>query len=99
MTECPKCKGYGIIGDAVPDILRGRGAIFSSNECDMCRGSGEVQQTNEEWLRSATFEELAGAIYEWHTKGYARGRLEVDLKPITEVVEWLKQQHNNEVEK
>ena len=47
--------------------------------------------TNEEWLRSATFEELAGAIYEWHTKGYARGRLEVDLNPITEVVEWLKQ--------
>lgn len=47
--------------------------------------------TNEEWMRSATFEELAGAIYEWHTKGYARGRLEVDLNPITEVVEWLKQ--------
>lgn len=50
-------------------------------------------QTTEEWLRSATFEELAGAIYEWHTKGYARGRLEVDLNPITEVVEWLKQPH------
>lgn len=49
------------------------------------------KMTNEEWLRSATFEELAGAIYEWHTKGYARGRLEVDLNPITEVVEWLKQ--------
>lgn len=49
------------------------------------------QMTNEQWLRSATFEELAGAIYEWHTKGYARGRLEVDLNPITEVVEWLKQ--------
>ena len=49
--------------------------------------------TNEEWLRSATFEELAGAIYEWHTKGYARGRLEVDLNPITEVVDWLKQPH------
>ena len=52
--------------------------------------------TNEEWLRSATFEELAGAIYEWHTKGYARGRLEVDLNPITEVVEWLKQPHGVE---
>ena len=53
-------------------------------------------QTNEEWLRSATFEEMAGAIYEWHTKGYARGRLEVDLNPITEVVEWLKQPHTKE---
>ena len=91
MTECPKCKGYGIVGSAVPDILRGRGAIFSSNECDMCNGTGEVDMTNEEWLRSATFEELAGAIYEWHTKGYTKGRLEAELNPITEVVEWLKQ--------
>ena len=54
----------------------------------------EHKLTNEEWMRSATFEELAGAIYEWHTKVYARGRLEVDLNPITEVVEWLKEKHN-----
>lgn len=47
--------------------------------------------TNEEWLRSATFEEMAGAIYEWHTKGYARGKNGLPLNPITEVVEWLKQ--------
>ena len=52
-----------------------------------------LEQTNEEMLRGCTFEEMAGAIYEWHTKGYARGRLEVDLNPITEVVEWLKQPH------
>lgn len=52
--------------------------------------------TNEEWMRSATFEELAGAIYEWHTKGYARGRLEAELNPITEVVEWLKEIHHAE---
>ena len=91
MTECPKCKGYGIVGSAVPDILRGRGAIFSSNECDMCHGSGEVEMTNEEWLRSAAFEEMAGKIYAWHTKGYARGKNGLPLNPITEVVEWLKQ--------
>ena len=60
--------------------------------CPMCGGDTlddlvvKGKMTNEEWLRSATFEELAGAIYEWHTKGYARGRLEVDLNPITEVV-------------
>lgn len=49
------------------------------------------KQTNEEWLRSAPFEELAGKIYAWHTKGYARGKNGLPLNPITEVVEWLKQ--------
>ena len=66
MTECPKCKGYGIVGSAVPDILRGRGHIFSSNECDRCHGSGEVsevQMTNEEYLKSCNTEQLA----EWFT--------------------------------
>ena len=59
MTVCPKCKGYGIVGSAVPDILRGRGAIFSSNECDMCHGSGEVPMTNEEWFCGLSTEEKA----------------------------------------
>ena len=49
--------------------------------------------TNEEWLRSATFEELAGAIYEWHTKGYARGKNGLPLNSITDIVEWLKEMH------
>ena len=47
--------------------------------------------TNEEWLRSATFEELAGAIYEWYTLGYTRGKNGKKLNSITEVVEWLKE--------
>lgn len=97
--KCPKCNGTGIDDDRLI--------------CYECGGTGEyepfdtdveldklypTEQTNEEWLRSATFEELAGAIYEWHTKGYARGRLEVDLNPITEVVEWLKQPHTDDKE-
>lgn len=93
MTECPKCKGCGIVGSAVPDILRGRGAIFSSNECDMCHGSGEVQMTNEEWLRIATFEELAGAIYEWYSQGHIEGKFGKQLSSATRVVEWLKEKH------
>ena len=69
MTECPKCKGYGIVGSAVPDILRGRGAIFSSNECDMCHGSGEVEMTNEEWIKSLDTEGLVDYLYEVHKGG------------------------------
>ena len=49
--------------------------------------------TNEEWMRSATFEELAGAIYEWHSAGYTSGRVGLGLNPITEIVEWLKEKH------
>ena len=51
-------------------------------------------QTNEEWLRSATFEEMAGAIYEWHSAGYTKGRIGLPLNPITEIVEWLKEKHD-----
>lgn len=52
--------------------------------------------TNEEWLRSAPFEELAGAIYEWYSSGWVKGKNKKSMKPITEVVEWLKQPHTNE---
>lgn len=50
-------------------------------------------QTNEEWMRSASTEELAGAIYEWYSLGYTRGKNGKKLNPITEVVEWLKEIH------
>ena len=52
-------------------------------------------QTNEEWLRIATMEELAGAIYEWFTLGFTRGKNGKKLNSVTEVVEWLKQPHNS----
>ena len=90
--KCPKCDGKGYVYNALGSF---------NEDCGHCQGTGKVRaegepMTNEEWMRSATFEELAGAIYEWHTKGYARGRLEVDLNPITEVIEWLKQPHGGE---
>ena len=95
MTECPKCKGYGIVGSAVPDILRGRGAIFSSNECDMCHGSGEVPMTNEEWIKQANTEQLA----EWMASVVQKA---ISIKESNSIVmlesaiwweEWLKQPH------
>lgn len=89
--KCEACCGSGYINFWTDD------GHISMRTCRRCDGYGYIkvkQMTNEEWLRTATFEEMAGTIYEWHTKGYARGRLEVDLNPITEVVEWLKQPHN-----
>ena len=49
--------------------------------------------TNEEYIRSCTFEELAGEIYEWYSAGYTTGRVGLPLNSITEIVEWLKEKH------
>ena len=68
-------------------------------KCPMCGGDTlndlvvKGKKTNEEWMRTATTEELAGAMYEWHTKGYARGKNGLPLNPITEIVVWLKEEH------
>lgn len=111
MTECPKCKGYGIVGSAVPDILRGRGHIFSSIECPQCHGSGEVQMTNEEWLHTLNTEQLAEWIISLCVTYFDRtdlsivGAVKESLKINDHydghiqkdlLVEWLKQPHTNE---
>lgn len=49
--------------------------------------------TNEENLRSCSADELAGAIYEWYTLGYTRGKNGKKLNSVTEIVEWLKEIH------
>lgn len=93
MTECPKCKGYGIVGDAVPDILRGRGHVFSSNECPQCHGSGEVEITNEEWLKSLDTEQLAEFLFRVWENGY---HSTIDIRIPFNIpfdTKWLKQTH------
>lgn len=84
MTKCPKCSGAGYIYNNL---------VGYAEDCSVCHGKGEVQ-TNEEMLRGCTFEEMAGAIYEWYTLGYTRGKNGVKLNSITEVVEWLKEKHD-----
>ena len=49
--------------------------------------------TNEEFIRSCTTEELAGAIYEWHSLGYTRHRIGRNLDDATIVLDWLKEKH------
>ena len=100
MTECPKCKGYGIVGSAVPDILRGRGAIFSSNECDMCHGSGEVQMTEQEYLQTCNTEQLANAFFEYrYVNATPRQKLWMSASEEcikTDIMGWLKQPYTKE---
>ncbi|SDC70193.1 hypothetical protein SAMN04487864_11553 [Succiniclasticum ruminis] len=68
--------------------------------CPKCNGVGRIPFgeepeifSEEEWLRSATFEELAGAIYEWYSQGHIEGKNKKLLSSVTRVVEWLKQPH------
>ena len=81
--KCPKCDGTG-------EMQICEMGFIGKDECDKCHGKGYLN--TEEWL-SATTEELAGAIYEWYSLGYTRGKNGKKLNSITEVVEWLKEIH------
>ena len=82
MTKCPKCKFY--------NICKGR----LNETVENCVRFKSTEQTNEERLRSATFEELAGAIYEWYSQGHIEGKVGKQLSSVTRVVEWLKEKHD-----
>ena len=76
--KCPECGGYGKVGE-----------YNYYGTCPQCGGSGEVEQTNEEWLRTATTEELAEFICGIQTDG----ALQVDCMTYKERLVWLKQPH------
>lgn len=84
--KCPRCKGEG--------KLEYPGFADRYFQCPKCNGTGELEMTNEDYIRSCTFEELAGEIYEWYSAGYTTGRVGLPLNSITEIVEWLKGIHN-----
>lgn len=81
--KCPKCNGRGTVGYYDVDH-------FVDIECDRCNGSGEVQMTNEEYLRSCNTEELATflAIVQ-----YDGTDLTLKKNHVEKWVEWLKEIH------
>jgi hypothetical protein len=98
MAVCDLCKGTGRLLKPWYDTT-GLMTGFTGDICFKCDGKGTIGEPmpNEEWLRSATFEEIAGAIYEWYTLGYTRGKNGKKLNSITEVVEWLKEKHDGNI--
>jgi ssDNA-binding Zn-finger/Zn-ribbon topoisomerase 1 len=86
--KCPKCGGTG-------EMQICEMGFIGKDECDKCHGKGYL--TTEEWLRSATFEEMAGAIYEWYSQGHIEGKVGKQLSSVTRVVEWLKEKHDGNV--
>ena len=91
--KCPKCNGRGTVGYYDVDH-------FLDVECDRCNGSGEVEMTNEEWIKQCNTEQLAEwlrGVY-WHCH-------EIDCEHCNypwrcmekgDIVEWLKQPHREE---
>ena len=85
--KCPKCSGAGYIYNNL---------VGYAEDCSVCHGKGEIQQTNEECLRSCrTTEELAEFI--------CANAVQIDciangINPYAkeDMIEWLKQPHTKE---
>jgi len=57
--KCPNCDGGGIM------FAFGGGGY----PCKNCNGTGQIEQTNEEWLKSLDTEGLVDHLYEVHKGG------------------------------
>ena len=96
--KCPICDGKGYVYNAL-------GSFYE--DCGHCQGTGKVRaigepMTEEEWLRTATTEELVQAIHLMTTCCYVCGKEGVDYKRCyfrkkctgpKEIAEWLKEEH------
>ena len=60
--KCPNCSGTGIVE---------KKSVFQQDafNCPYCHGTGNVKQTKEEWLKSASTEELAEFLIQIYKDG------------------------------
>ena len=90
--KCPMCDGKGIRCEESDN-----GIGYISCECYHCNGTGEIEQTEQEYIQTCNTEQLAEwlrGVY-WHCH-------EIDCKHCNypwrcmekgDIVEWLKQPH------
>ena len=90
--KCPRCNGDGSVPYHIADDM------FDEDVCPMCNGTGEVEQTNEEWLKSMSTEQLADVFFEYrYINATPRQKLWMSASEEcikTDIVEWLKQPHH-----
>ena len=93
--KCPKCGGTG------KEYWNGNVFCNTGFECDKCNGTGNIEQTNEEWFCRLSTEEKAEwlsnrdeFVYDCGQRGFTPKIMDKD-----EWQQWLKQPHTTEVEK
>lgn len=88
MMKCKHCNGFGWYYN---DITKTK-----KIKCECCGGTGEVEQTNEEYFKSCNTEQLAEKLWELYNAGkddaktYDTFEYFIDKE---DVLEWLKQPH------
>ena len=98
---CPYCKGEGYTH------VQWQEGIYHvrtySVKCYRCDGKGEVEPTNEEFIRNCTTEELAEIIFEVYMTDKHRlfDRIEsaeyehgIGVGGKQEIIKWLGEKHN-----
>lgn len=90
--KCPMCGGIGLTDLHTPNVGR----------CIKCNGSGEIEPTNEEYLRFCNTEQLVHVIHLMTSSCYVCGKEGVDYKRCyfhkkctgpKEIEEWLKEKY------
>jgi len=102
--KCPFCEGTGKCYQQTityEEVETNRTNKYLT-KCFKCNGTGEIEQTNEEWLRKCSTEELAELIVNltlldkyrlydrFEAAEYERG---IDVGGKQEAMKWLKEKH------
>lgn len=96
--QCPTCRGTG--RTPMVTIVKTDSGLPCDFPCIECDGTGEVEMTNEYFLRTATTEQLADVFFEYrYVNATPRQKLWMSASEKcikTDIVEWLKQPHQKE---
>ncbi len=83
--KCYRCNGSGVDDD---NIL-----------CYRCVGKGEIELTNEEWLKSLPTEKLAGKLTDfsfWLVPTLQSDERREYIR--SKIIDWLKEKHNEQTD-
>ena len=85
--KCTKCGGTG------KEYWNGNVFCNTGFECDKCNGTGEVEQTNEEWFDGLSTWEKAKWLYDHYVNARADEFYGRPEKTLSEYQKWLVSVH------
>lgn len=85
--KCPNCDGTGLDLNKIPDAVV---------NCGACNGTGEIEQTNEEWFCGLSTEEKAKFFDRVCYSAWGDINIRFcDMTDYTDWEAWLKEVHND----